>query len=129
MAVCEFLAEFLGIFIMVVSAVFLGRHEGFNEYIEEFKENTVMRYNVAFAELGLGLAIVLLHNVWTFGYRGVITVLGWLMVIEALFHLVATEEQEEQLISSFNKQEHWKFYGAAGLLTGLYLLTKGFTGF
>lgn len=127
--VCELLAEFLGSYIMILSAVFLGKHDGFHEYIEEFKKNTVMRYNLAFAELAAGLAIVLLHPSFTLGYGGVITLLGVLMVLESVFHLVATDEQEDKLISSLNKQEHWRFYGTAGLLLGLYLLTKGFRGF
>lgn len=129
MVISEFLASFLGIYILIVSLVFLIRHNSFVDYVEEFTENTHMRYNVAFAELALGLAIVLLNNVWTLGYRGVITVIGWMMLIEAVFHLLATDEQEKKLISTINRHGYWQVIGSAALVLGLYLTTKGFTGF
>lgn len=129
MVTSEFIASFLGIYILIVSLVFLIRHNSFVDYVEEFAENTHMRYNVAFAELALGLAIVLLNNVWTLGYRGVITVIGWMMLIEAVFHLLAADEQEKKLIGTINQHNYWQVIGLVSLVLGLYLATKGFTGF
>jgi hypothetical protein len=125
----EFLAEFLGTYIMAVSIVFLIRYEAFLDYVKEFADNMYMRYNVAFAELGVGLAIILFSGSWTLDYRGVITVLGWLMFLEAIFHFLATEEQEEHLIQKINQDHLWKYYGLLSLTLGLYLITKGFAGF
>lgn len=127
--ICEFLAEYLGIFIIIVSTVFLIRYEKFLEYAEEFAENTPMRFNVAFAELAAGLGIVLLHNTWKLDYRGVVTGIGALMIGESIFHLLATEEQEEHLIQKVNDERYWKFYGVISMFLGLYLITKGFRGF
>ena len=127
--VCEFLAEYLGTFILVVSAVFLIRYETFLDYAREFADNTHMRFNVAFIELAAGLGIVILHNVWVLGYEGVVTAIGWLMVLEAIFHLLATDEQEEHLIQSINKNHYWRYYGLISMFLGLYLVTKGFRGF
>lgn len=127
--VCELLAEYLGIYIMIISTVFLLRFEKFFEYVEEFAENTFMRFNVAFVELAAGLGIVLLHNTWTLDYRGVVTGIGALMMIEAVFHLLATEEQEKHMIQEVNKSHYWRYYGLISLFVGLYLVTKGFRGF
>lgn len=127
--VCELLAEYLGIYIIIVSSVFLVRYETFMEYAKEFADNTFMRFNVAFAELAAGLGILLLHNTWTLDYRGVVTGIGVLMMLEAVFHLLATEEQEEHLIQKVNKDHYWRYYGLISLFLGLYLVTKGFTGF
>lgn len=127
--ICEFLAEYLGIFIIIVSTVFLIRYEKFLEYAEEFADNTYMRFNIAFAELAAGLGIVLLHNTWKLDYRGVVTGIGALMIGESIFHLLATDEQEEQLIQKVNDERYWKFYGVISMFLGLYLVTKGFRGF
>lgn len=127
--VCEFLAEYIGIFILVVSTVFLIRYETFLDYAEEFADSTSMRFNVAFVELAAGLGIVLLHNVWVLGYEGVVTAIGWLMILESIFHLLATDEQEEHLIQKINQSHYWRYYGLISMFLGLYLVTKGFTGF
>lgn len=127
--VCELLAEYLGIYITVIAAVFMVRYDTFIDYAEEFAENTYMRFNLAFVELGVGLAIVLLHNTWTLDYRGVVSVLGWLMIVESVFHFLASDEQEEEMIDRFTQSHHWRYYGLIALFLGLYLMTKGFRGF
>jgi hypothetical protein len=127
--VCELLAEYLGTFILIVSTVFLMRYEAFLDYAEEFADNRCMRFNVAFVELAAGLGIVLLHNTWTLDYRGVVTGIGALMIGESIFHLLATDEQEEHLIQKVNDERYWRFYGLASMFLGLYLITKGFRGF
>ncbi len=124
-----FLAEFLALYIVIVSAVFMIRHEAFSKYVEEFVEDTSTRYSVALVELAAGLGIVLTQNVWTLGYRGVITLIGWAMLAEAVFHLLANEEQEHRAVNALNHEKYWKLFGAASLLLGLYLLTRSFTAF
>jgi len=121
------LAEFLGVYTIIVSGVFLFRHRAFVRYAQEFITNPTMRYNVAFVELAAGLGIIAVHNVWTVGYQGVITILGWLLAAEAVFHLAATEEQERTVVEAVTKDVQWAVLTLLTILLGLYLATKGFT--
>lgn len=99
------------------------------EYARTFAEDISLRYTVAFLELAAGLAIVLSHKSIELGYRGVIAVIGWMMVAEAVFHLLASEEQEQKVIDRIDNEIFLKTFAVAGLALGLYLVTKGFTCF
>lgn len=122
-----FLAEFLGFYILVVSAVFLLKYESFVEYARDFVDDSSLRYTVAFIELGAGLGIVLSHNIWKLGYQGVITVIGWMMLLEAVFHLVASDEQESRIIEMLDNELSWVIFGVVSVILGVYLVTLGFT--
>lgn len=122
-----FLAEFLGFYILVVSAVLLLKYESFVEYAKRFAEDSSLRYTVAFVELAAGLAIVLTHNVWKLGYAGVVTVIGWAMLVEAIFHLIASSEREQRLVEELTDEFHLMSFGVLGLLVGIYLVTHGFS--
>lgn len=122
-----FLAEFLGFYVLVVSAVFLLKYESFLEYAREFAKDSSLRYTVAFIELGGGLAIVLTHNIWQLGYRGVITAIGWMMLLEAIFHLVASDEQESRVIEALDSEFYWIGFGILSVFLGVYLVTHGFS--
>lgn len=124
-----FLAEFMGLYVIILSAAFLLNHDSFVEYAQHFAEDVSLRYSVALVELAAGLLIILKHNVWELSYVGAITAIGWLMLIEAVFHLVATEEQENKVVKHMDDKAYWKVFGGLALLFGFYLLTYGFTVF
>lgn len=124
-----FLAEFMGLYIMIVSAAFVLRHEKFVEYARSFAEDIALRYSVALVELAAGLVIILQHPVYELSYVGAITVVGWLMLIESVFHLAATEDQEHMLLDHADDRAYWKVFGTLSLLFGVYLVTHGFTVF
>lgn len=122
-----FLAEFLGFYILVVSVVFLIKYESFMSFARDFAEDTSLRYTVALVELAAGIGIVISHNVWELGYKGVVTALGWLLLLEAVFHLIASDEQESRVIESLDGDLSWIVYGVISVFLGVYLLTLGFT--
>lgn len=121
-----FLAEFLGFYVLIVSAVFILKYESFAEYARDFARDRSLRYTVAFIELAAGIAIVMTHNIWQLSYRGVVTVIGWMMLLEAIFHLVASEEHESKIIEAMDDEFYWISFGILSALLGLYLVTQGF---
>lgn len=122
------LAQFIGTYLLIVSVIFMVRHDAFDDYAETFVTNHTMRLNMGFMELAAGLAILFSHNVWRFGYEGVVTLLGCLMVAESIFHLGADEEHERRLIDGVTDDLSWPVIAGATLLVGLFLVTKGFSG-
>lgn len=124
-----FLAEFMGLYVIILSTAFILKHDSFVEYARNFAQDINLRYSVALVELAAGLAIVLKHNIWELSYVGIVTAVGWLMLIEAVFHLAATEEQELNFVEHADDRAYWEVLGALSLVLGFYLLTHGFTVF
>lgn len=122
-----FLAEFIGLYIIIVSTAFILRPESFVEYARSFADDITLRYSIALVELAAGLLIVLTHNVWEMTYSGLITVFGWMMLVEAVFHLGASKEQEHKLIDSVVDDTQLRVFGVLALMFGFYLVTHGFT--
>lgn len=121
-----FLARFLGLYVLILSSVFLLKRKSFSRFAREFADHEHSRYLIAMVELAGGLAIVLTHNIWTFGYQGVITVIGWLMVVESIFHLLASNRQEAEAIEKLDNEYIWLAMGAISVVAGIYLVASGF---
>lgn len=121
-----FLAEFLGLFVFIISAAYVSDPDSFERYARKFAEDISIRYTVAILQLALGLAVVLTHNIWEMSYVGIITALGWMMLIESVFHLVASEGQEELLVNKVLDMGYPRLIGAGSMILGVYLFTHGF---
>lgn len=118
-------AQFVGLYVLVVSAVFLLRRDEYVAFAYEFAEDRALRYVVAFFELGAGLAVILFLAGWTTGYAAVITVFGVMLVMEAVFLLVASTDQVQQLIAFLDRAWYWTGAGVLTLLIGAYLALAG----
>lgn len=121
-----FVARLLGVYILVISGLFLARREPLMEFARDFAEDRSLRYTLAFLELAAGLAIVIGHPYWETGFRGVITGIGALMTVEALFHLVATDDQEARLITAIDTQRFGWLFLVLSIVVGGYLTVVGF---
>lgn len=81
-----------------------------------------------FLETVLGIAFVFGHNIWTPDFRGVITVIGWILLVRGIgrvfypYRVVRMLEKYKKLQSVFPPLLIFVF------LTGAYLAYMGFTG-
>ncbi len=121
-----YLAQFLGLFMAVGGIALLANPERIGKIAKEFVADKPLRYFGAFVELGAGLAIIVLHNVWVWGYEAIITIVGWLLVLEAIWHLTASTEMEEQVIDACTDNHGWEIFGILFVVIGLFLATAGF---
>ena len=81
-----------------------------------------------FLSLIMGLTTVLLHNVWTFDWRGIVTVIGWIAIIKGVSRFI----MPGQIVKSAEKFEENKALLNVSffvmLIIGLYLTYSGFQG-
>lgn len=81
--------------------------------------------------LGLtaGLAIVLVHNVWSGGVLPIlVTLFGWASLIKGALLLVLSPETESRVfIVGLQYEQHPNLYAAFMLLLGAYLTYAGFS--
>ncbi len=120
-----FLARLLGLFTILVVAALLLRG---NALVEAAVANQPVMLVYGIISLGLGLAMVLGHNVWSGGVLPVvITLVGWLILLKGLLLLALAPETLTQFYAQMHYGEHFDLYLIPSLVIGLYLTWAGFT--
>ena len=120
-----FLARLLGLFTILVVAALLLRG---NALVEAAVANQPVMLVYGIISLGLGLAMVLGHNVWSGGVLPVvITLVGWLILLKGLLLLALAPETLTQFYGQMHYGVHFDLYLIPSLVIGLYLSWAGFT--
>jgi hypothetical protein len=92
MATSVFLAKLIGPIALAIGVALLFNHAAFRAMAEQFFASTALMFLSGLFTMAAGLAIVLTHNVWTADWRGIITVLGWLMALGGAYRLIAPQQ-------------------------------------
>jgi hypothetical protein len=84
----DILAQLIGPLFLVIGLGMLADREGYRAMAHEFLASRALIYIAGLLAFVPGLALVLVHNVWAFDWRVIITVLGWLSLVGGFFRLV-----------------------------------------
>lgn len=125
MATSILIAKILGIVITTKALGVFIKGDEMIEMIQEMKRSKLLLYLVTTLELVAGLVIVLTHSVWV-GWPTVITVIGWLMILEGMYFMLFPIEPCLRYIKKIKKSADIKKYAVIALIVGLYLIYKGF---
>ena len=83
-----FLARLLGPSMLVVGAGLLVNRATYRALSRGFLDSPALIYLVGLIAFVAGLAIVLTHNVWEFGWPVIITIFGWASLFAGIFRIV-----------------------------------------
>jgi len=81
MQVSVFLARLLGPLLLLPGVGLLVNPRAFRTMASEVVGSITLVYLFGLIDFTAGLAIVLVHNVWTVNWRVLITLIGWLLLI------------------------------------------------
>ena len=87
MATSQFLAGLIGPTMLIVALTMLFNRRTFNEVTRELLERKSLIFMAGILSLVAGLAIVNTHNVWTFNWPLIITIVGWLAVAGGIMRI------------------------------------------
>lgn len=76
-----FLAQFWGLTFVIMGGIFLIRRESVRILIKMVQDDGMMILT-GYAALLVGIAHVLLYNVWVSDWRVVLTLIGWMVLIK-----------------------------------------------
>lgn len=124
MNLSNYLAELWGITIIVVSFALLIKPKRLEKLFAEV-ENEATMFFWGIVSLVIGLAMVLIHNVWVFDWRVTITILGWLTLIKGLDVLFLPEHMRKRWPKMGDRQ--WRLILIFLLFAGFVLTYLGFT--
>jgi hypothetical protein len=119
-----FLARFIGLFAVLLSAALLVRGSAM---VETAIADGPLMLTYAIISLAAGLAMILGHNVWSGGSLPVIvTLVGWLILAKGLLLLFLTPDALIRFFKQMQYGDHIYLYVAPSFVIGLYLSWAGF---
>jgi len=121
------LCRFIGLFALIVGLSSLIRGGDLATNMRLIVADRPLLFVIGVIALSAGLAMVLLHNVWSGGAATIIiTVIGWLSTLRGVFILLTPVDLEARLLSGINLGALASFYTVVFIVLGLYLTYAGF---
>ena len=126
MATTVYLSKVFGISLVIIGAVIMIRRRYFIPAIGAFVRERLVRTITAFIELIAGTFLIVGHNVWSPLPAAIISLLGWIAVIEAIAYLLLPDAVLERAISALNTETVYLVGGLLAIALGTYLTGFGF---
>ena len=123
-----YLARFIGLFLLIVSvSMFLDR-DSIIEMATALIDDRALLLVVGLIALGIGLAIVVGHNVWSGGPMPIIiTLFGWSQMLRGSALLLMPAETQIAFFQAMRLEDFFYIYAGIPLVIGAYLTYAGFT--
>jgi uncharacterized membrane protein len=120
-----FWAKFLGIYLLIIGLMWLLRKEHFHRLLTDIFSSKGTIAVTGIINLLLGLAIVITHPIWHWNWQGLITLLGYLLVLSGILRLAFTAEAQT-FARKFERYQNW-IPMMILILIALYLIYSGFS--
>lgn len=120
------LAKIIGWYLLLIGFIFLIRRKTMMSVVSDLIKNRPLVYIVCILELVAGLSLVSVHNLWSTGLEMVVSLVGWLMLFEALFYLLMPYRRIEKVVRQFNRPTWYISSGVIAIIFGAYLVNFAF---
>ena len=121
-----FIAKIFGLLYLVVGAGLILNRKVFQQIMDDFCKNAALILYGGIFSLGIGLVIVLTHNVWVTGWPVIITIIGWIAIIKGVW-LIIFPNTVSAFMQAYQKNENLLIAQSVGaLIFGIVLTYFGF---
>jgi hypothetical protein len=127
MEVSVFLAKLIGLYLLAMGGLWIARGHVILLWVEEFDANRAAVFLGGLIALVAGLAMVIGHSVWEFGWRGLITLIGYASLIKGA-SLIAFPDWQRGSVEWMRNKVIGRIWLLAVLVLGGYLTWRGFAG-
>ena len=121
-----FLAQLIGPMLLVMGIGMVADAESYRAMAREFLASRALIYIAGLLAFLPGLAVVLVHNVWAFDWRLIITLLGWLSLIGGIFRLLLPQQVTAVGSAMLARRHTLTGGGIAVLVLGAILTVVGY---
>jgi uncharacterized protein YjeT (DUF2065 family) len=125
MEVTIFLAKVFGFYLIAKSVAIFLHAKAFKKIINQFLKSRLMQVSVGAICVLVGIMYVLVHNDWSTLPLGMVSLVGWAILLKGLLFFWAPEEAED-LIKDFNEVEWLRVSSVVIYIIGAYLLGIGY---
>ena len=126
MTLTVYLARVIGLSLIIMGVAIMLRRDYFIPVFATFARERLTRTVLSFIELIAGLALLVGHHVWSLLPAAIISLLGWIMVIEATAYMLLQDETIERWVAIFSTPAWYLGGGLLSVVIGAYLAGFGF---
>ena len=124
MGLSIFLAKLLGIYMLIVAAAWIVCKKQVDLSIKEIIDSKGLIAFSGLMNILLGLAIAIGHPLWELSWVGLITLLGYIMIIKGIMRLIFWEKAQKYMLKVISKG-YWPIIVMLIVLGG-FLTYSGF---
>ena len=122
-----YLGRFIGLFLLIAALSMFLDKDSIVEMATALIDDRALLLIVGLMALGIGLAIVVGHNVWSGGPLPVlITLFGWSQLLRGLALLFLPAESQVAFFQIMRLEDFFYIYAGIPLVVGAYLTYAGF---
>jgi hypothetical protein len=120
------LAKIIGLLLMFVATALLINKKNVDLLFSLYKHAEAI-FITGMLETTLGIVFVLNHNIWTLDYRGIITAIGWILLIRGVGRILFPTRVVRMLVKFKKMRSIMTPLLIFVFLVGAYLAYVGFT--
>jgi uncharacterized membrane protein len=121
-----YLAQLFGIYFVIIGILSMVRRKSMAPKVRELVGTKSSFFLYALIELAIGLALVVSHPPITASWVGLLSLIGWMMVIESILFLSLPSKLVQKFVGWFNRPGWYIAGGALSVALGGYLVFTGF---
>ena len=119
-------AQLLGLYFLIVGVIVLYRKQSIMPGMNQLIANRTLVIVLALVELLAGLAVVLTYPSLSWDWMGLISLIGWMMIVESVIYLAMPYGRVAKLLRTFSRGNWLQAGGVIGVIAGGYLAAIGF---
>ncbi len=120
------LAKIIGLILMFIASALLINRKNIDLLFSLYKHVEAV-FITGILETTLGIVFVLNHNIWTLDFRGIITVVGWILLVRGVGRILFPTRVVKILVKFKKMRSVMAPLLIFIFLVGAYLAYMGFT--
>jgi uncharacterized membrane protein HdeD (DUF308 family) len=121
-----FIAKLFGLYLIIMGALVLTKKKSVMPAIMDIAKNRALTLLLGALDLAAGLAIVIIFPDVSMSPVGLISLLGYMSIIEGIVYLSLPVKQVQKMVRSFGNRQWFMASGIVAVLAGIYLAGYGF---
>ena len=97
------LAKLLGIYMLIIAALWILRKDQMDALIKDFISSKGLIAFSGSMTILLGLSIAIEHPIWQLNWRGLITLLGYIMIFRGIMRFAFAEKVQQNALKIISK--------------------------
>lgn len=126
MDITLFLAQVMGVYFLVAGVGMLLNPARMKGAMQEAKRSYLLPYFDGAIALVVGLLLVLNHNVWDGLLEVLVSLIGWVVVVEGVLMMLLPQKTISAMIEAFMGAHMARLMGVVSVVLGIYFVYQGF---